>query len=225
LAIMFLKHRREKTIFKQSHMGKLNDGYQDRLSLIGDFLKFKPFVHLGCMLVRRGVIESHSLRFTKGIKIAEDVEFIAKLFYHSRSVCYVDKFVYNWIRRPQSETKARSLVMFQHIAVMRRLVNYFKGLGEFELARFIEEQILPIAFAQVVGILACNRLNYKNWTRMIEHPIIKSYLSKPSIKYLDLSKSHFHRQMVVAHEIIRLSPPLLYLLLRGVRKYYKIFGG
>ncbi|ODN30447.1 glycosyltransferase family 2 protein [Fervidobacterium thailandense] len=220
-----LRTLKGKTIFEQPHMGKLKEGYQDRFSFIIDFLKFKPFVHLGCMLIRRDVIESSSLRFTRGIKIAEDVEFAAKLFYHSNSIYYVDKFVYDWIRRPQSATKARSSVMFQHVAVMRRLINYFRSLGEFELASVIEEEILPIAFAQVVGILAYNRLDYQTWVRLVEHPVIKGYLSKLSVKYLDLSKSHFHRQMIVAREVLRLSPTLLYLLLRGVRKYHEIFGG
>lgn len=216
-----MKTSKDKTIMTSDELGRLTDGEINKREIIVDFLNYKPFIHLGNILFKREILERERLRFTPGVKISEDFEFISKLMYNSKRIVFLDEYVYYWLYRKSSATKTKSLSMFHHVGVMKRLIKYFTSKGEFEIAQRIQNESLALAYGQVLGILAYNRLDYQIWKDLAKNREIKKYVSK--IK-LYREKSKFHSKMSLAKEVYRLSPTLLYVIMRMARGYHDVWA-
>ncbi|MFN6991857.1 MAG: glycosyltransferase family 2 protein [Fervidobacterium sp.] len=188
--------------------------------LITDFLCYSPFIHLGNLLINRSILEREKLRFTPGTKIAEDFEFIAKAVYNANKVVFLNDYVYIWFYRKSSATKTNKLSMFHYVGVMKRLKKYFIQHNEINIANHIENNAIPFAFAQILGILAYNRLNYKLWRNLANHSEINKYFSKLNF---DKARKGFHSKIYLAKEVFYLSPTLLYITMRLVRKYHEFW--
>lgn len=217
-----LRTLRNKKIFTMDTLGKLQPGPQNNRDLILRSLNFRPFIHLGCTLIENRVILENHLRFTNGIRISEDVEFISKALYLANGVYVVGDFVYDWIRRPHSATKTKSATMFHHVAVLRRLAKFFEEYGDTELSQKVRAEVLPLAFVQVLGILAYNRMDYETWRTLLRNPVVQAQLA--NFRYTLIREGrNFERLARVVRRTLRISPGLIYLLLRAVRRYHEFF--
>ncbi|MCX7653807.1 MAG: glycosyltransferase family 2 protein [Fervidobacterium sp.] len=216
-----MKTAKGKTIMTSDDLSKLTRGLKNKKDIIIDFLNYKPFIHLGNILFCKETLVRHNVRFTQGVKISEDFEFIAKLMYNSNRIVFLDEYVYQWLYRKTSTTKTKSLAMFHHVGVMKRLIKYFFSKGESDIAKKIQNEALALAYGQVIGILAYNRLDYRVWRMLANNKEIKKYVSK--IK-LDRERSRFHSKMHIAKNVYHLSPTLLYVIMRMARKYHDVWA-
>ncbi|MFN3692028.1 MAG: glycosyltransferase family 2 protein [Fervidobacterium sp.] len=220
-----MKTSKGKIIMKSDDLFKAD--FQDietkavnKQKLITDFLCYSPFIHLGNILIKRAVLEREKIRFTPGTKIAEDFEFIAKALYNANKVVFLNEYVYTWFYRKSSATKTNNLNMFHYVGVMKRLVKYFKTCNEVEIAEHIQKNAIPLAYGQILGILAYNRLDYILWHNLAKNNEIKKYVAR--INFSE-DKRGFHSKMYLANKVFHLSPTLLYIIMRIARRYHEFW--
>ncbi|MGC8821114.1 MAG: glycosyltransferase family 2 protein [Fervidobacterium sp.] len=214
-----MKTSKGRQIMISDELGRVDGSVVDKIELIKNFLTYKPFIHLGNILFEKKIIVENNIWFTPGVKIAEDFEFIAKLFYYSKKIAFCDDYVYYWLYRKSSATKTKSLSMFHYVGVMRRLRKFFLTLNANELVVHIENYSLPLAYTQTLGILAYNKLNYIDWRKITSRKDIEKYIHKT---HLDTNNSVFHSKMAIIKNAYHLSPALPYVIMRMARKYHEL---
>lgn len=216
-------------VFGKQDLVKLSGAYVYRYEELYDVppttMTFREAIHgllvgrfhasLNSSLFSRDLVEGNRIRFTPGAHYMEDFEFLAKAVYFSRNVGFVNHVAALATYRESSATKAASLKLFHNVATVRRLAAFFERLGESEIAETIRMKAVPWQYVWTLGGLAYNGFPFKDWMVLSRHPVVRSNL-RLVMRSLR-GESRLEKKITLAKVLYRVSPALVYWLMRLLR--------
>lgn len=113
-------------------------------SLIQELLKTQTPLPLWTCMIKKSIINEHSIQFTDGCKYGEDQEFIYKTLIHCNQVAPLDKFLYNYRINNESAMGKRTLNQLDFPEAMIRCLEYIGEVTPREQAittLFLEHKI------------------------------------------------------------------------------------
>uniref|UniRef100_A0A7C5VKN2 Glycosyltransferase family 2 protein n=1 Tax=Fervidobacterium thailandense TaxID=1008305 RepID=A0A7C5VKN2_9BACT len=203
-----------RKLYRYDDMYEVDWKVADYRRAVTEFLLGK--IHIGCnsALLQTNFLRENNVYFKPGARFGEDNEFIAKALYFAKKVFFVDSVICNAVSRGDSVTKTSTLAIFHNVASVKRLQAFFKSRGEEEIARVIENEVLPFMYVWSLGGLAYNGYPYKKWRELLSRQEIKS---KFDMFLKDFKpKTKFQRRIDLVRRFCKISPFISYFLLRAV---------
>lgn len=182
----------------------------------------KGLLHISCnsAIFRRDLIEKYGLFFTPGARFGEDTEFIAKYLFFSKKVVFVNEVICEAVLRFGSSTRVSNLSAFHNVGSFKRLLNFFKRVGEQEIVQILMDYSVPASYAWVMGNLAYNAYPYRLWIRLSKNATIRKMLKSMKIDFP--KKTGYHKSLKLAKILYLISPSVTYFALRLIGKWHRL---
>ncbi len=207
-----------KVIYKYENMYKYKWETESYKKAIIDFLTGETYISVNSSLISSKLIKENNIKFTKGAKYSEDIEFLAKVIYYSKSISCLSITTVLSVYRPTSSTKQATLSVFHNVGSVKRLIKFFKNLSETEIVKVLEEYSLPFAYGWSIGNLAFNGYPYKKWIKIAKNKHILENVKR--MKIPTKKKTKFQKQELLLKNIYLMCPSILYISLRISSKYF-----
>lgn len=108
-------------VTKQSSFGVTKS---DGVNALQSILLQNIRTRLGAFAVKRSLLEEHGIRFTDGLPIAEDIEFIYKCLANAKIVEYIDDVLFTYVKHEGSSMYSYNMDRFKAPRVMKSLAEY-----------------------------------------------------------------------------------------------------
>lgn len=186
---------------RQIYTHDLPGGFYDRESMVSryfpqllmpDTMEYPVTISNWLLLIRRKLIEKHSLSFPEGIRFSEDLLFGSEVGYYAQSMVYLKGYApYHYRQTPNSVTHtpytSKWTILLQ---LYKEIEKSFKSKKAYDFSSQIDRCLLffvYIAMGEIRGSASSNKKRIALMRDVLEHPSVQKMMRHISIKSLHIS--------------------------------------